>query len=297
MVKGTHHTQKARELIRDKKKGVPNPGQSLRLKGRITPEETKRKMSIAHRGLKHKPMTEQGRLNISLSQMGRVPWNKGTAKIYPHRCKHCEKDFATRKKVQIFCGLSCSGLYNFAHGKIPPIGVCKGRKLSEAHKEKISKAHMGMNNSPWRGGRRNEECRAHLEKCRQIAHSKPMSLETRIKKSLCMMGKNVTNGNSKIFAAIRASLNSKLWREAVFARDDYICQQCGERGGRLHPHHIKPFAVFPDLRFAIDNGKTLCIPCHAKEHRDIGFFKSFLTGTDDGRLERPEEIAELLRKG
>lgn len=61
----------------------------------------------------------------------------------------------------------------------------------------------------------------------------------------------------------RASLEYKLWRLAVFERDNYTCQFCGNRGGYLEADHIKQFAFFLDLRFDITNGRTLCQPCHA----------------------------------
>ena len=69
-------------------------------------------------------------------------------------------------------------------------------------------------------------------------------------------------GITPVNEAIRKSLEYRLWREAVFRRDDYTCQECGERGVELHADHIKPFAFFPELRFAIDNGLTLCVLCH-----------------------------------
>lgn len=62
---------------------------------------------------------------------------------------------------------------------------------------------------------------------------------------------------------IRKSIQYRIWREAVFSRDNWTCQGCGVRGGTdLHADHIKMFAYHPELRFAIDNGRTLCIPCH-----------------------------------
>ena len=72
-------------------------------------------------------------------------------------------------------------------------------------------------------------------------------------------------GITPINFAIRNSLEYKLWRQAVFERDKYTCIWGGkEHGSKLHADHIKPFALFPELRFAIDNGRTLCVECHRK---------------------------------
>ena len=52
------------------------------------------------------------------------------------------------------------------------------------------------------------------------------------------------------------------WRNAVFERDNYTCQKCKVRGCRLQAHHIKPYKEFPDLRYVLNNGETLCLECH-----------------------------------
>lgn len=82
-----------------------------------------------------------------------------------------------------------------------------------------------------------------------------------------MSGKNhhawrggVTPENEKL----RKGRKYASWRKAVFARDNYTCQDCEQRGGVLNADHIKPFALYPELRFEIDNGRTLCAPCHRK---------------------------------
>lgn len=126
----------------------------------------------------------------------------------------------------------------------------KGYVMPEEQKEKIRAAHKGkipknINTiKGWNKGMR-------------------MSLSTRRK----MMGANNgawKGGITPKNIAIRMSMDYKLWREAVFARDGYACTECGTHKSPFNADHIKPFALFPELRFAIDNGRTLCVPCHRK---------------------------------
>ena len=71
-------------------------------------------------------------------------------------------------------------------------------------------------------------------------------------------------GITPINQKIRHSIEYKDWRTAVFIRDNYTCIHCGSRGVTLHADHIKPFAYFSELRLVIENGRTLCVPCHEK---------------------------------
>ena len=60
------------------------------------------------------------------------------------------------------------------------------------------------------------------------------------------------------------TLEYRDWRLKVFTRDNWICQDCGIRGGDLEAHHKKRWVDYPDLRFNVENGQTLCKKCHNK---------------------------------
>lgn len=154
----------------------------------------------------------------------------------------------------------------------------KGFKHTEETKKKISEHHKKYKVGEWLIGK--EITEKHRENLRLGAirsgagksnKGRKASLETRYKMvKSAKRGKNHWNWNgglTKRYEKIRKSLEYKLWREAVFKRDNYTCVLCNRKkevSGKLNADHIKPFAYFKKLRFDINNGRTLCEECHRK---------------------------------
>lgn len=78
---------------------------------------------------------------------------------------------------------------------------------------------------------------------------------------------NWKGGISSENKLLRSKYEYKEWRNKVFERDNYICQNCGyNAGGILEAHHIKPFKSYKESRCDVNNGITLCKYCHRKIH-------------------------------
>ena len=58
------------------------------------------------------------------------------------------------------------------------------------------------------------------------------------------------------------------WAKDIKTRDNWQCRECGDNK-KLHAHHLYPRAVFPEIRYNINNGITLCSKCHKKIHSDV----------------------------
>jgi len=156
----------------------------------------------------------------------RVPWNKG--KVGVQKCSE-----ETRRKMSLT-----------RTGKVFHSNEFK-KKLAERNKtpEHRAKVSAGLMGKKW-------------------------TLEKRAKLS----GPNAhlwRGGITEKNKMVRSSIEYKEWRKAVFERDNYTCVWCGVHTGNGHrvelqADHIKSFALHEELRFSIENGRTLCRNCHIK---------------------------------
>lgn len=145
----------------------------------------------------------------------------------------------------------------------------RGIKLSKEHKQKLSEKHKGIKFSLEHKKKLSDSHKGKKFTDEHIKNIRLSHLKLSGNKSHLWRG-----GITPINIKIRMSLEYKLWRKSVFERDKYTCIWCGQIGGKLNADHIKPFALFPELRFAIDNGRTLCEDCHRKTSTFKGRTKS-----------------------
>ena len=178
--------------------------------------------------------------NQTSFKKGMTPWNKG-------------------KKL----GFVPKGA--FKKGDVPKFTPEHRRKLSEAQKgkkptpetlEKLRISHLGQ--KAWNKGIAMWKNKEHPR------GGKGKTAWNKGKKFPQVSGSKShfwKGGITPINTAIRQSLEYKLWRTAVFTRDKFTCIWCASKE-EIQADHIKSFAHHPELRFAIDNGRTLCKICH-----------------------------------
>jgi hypothetical protein len=186
---------------------------------------------------------------------------------------------------QKFCSVKCGNKYRYKKDYIHKTENLKSKIM------RCNYCHKNIKVMPHRFNRKNVFCnRDHMilflkknsfrmkcKVCGSIFYCQPSQTRLRNRQTCSvncrgkMQGIKASqnrkiNGFTKhqIDRCIRYSSQSENWRNKVFKRDDYTCQICHSKGGYLEAHHIKPFAYFPDLRFDINNGKTLCRKCHDK---------------------------------
>lgn len=94
------------------------------------------------------------------------------------------------------------------------------------------------------------------------------------------------------------------WNVACLARDNDTCQHCLVTKGELekknkkrglHVHHIKPWEDYPQLRFEVSNGITLCWICHRKAEEKIKKRNAMIVAGIEKHLQDPN-LLDWIRK-
>jgi len=213
-------------------------------------------------------------------------WNKGI----PHSEKHKEnlrkawdqaKHIPTQKAIESWkIGVGRLHTPEIAKKISLALKGKPGHKQTQETREKIKKAVIEKINN----GTHNF---FHMTKEQRILGVKnksgilKISDKERKRRSIFFSKENNPNwkgGITPLNMEIRYSKKTKIWRELVFKRDDWTCQECKIRGGKLEAHHIKMFcdiikenkietlimALNCNELWDINNGQTLCRGCHEK---------------------------------
>lgn len=154
-----------------------------------------------------------------------------------------------------------------------------GKKHSEASKQKMKKPKLKEFTEEHKRKISEKIKKAYLEG-RLHGGKKGMIPWNKGKKILQVSGENHWNwqgGKCSINYMLRRTAKWQIWRNLIFLRDNFTCQNpnckyCKNQiGVKLHPHHKKPLALYPELAFRIDNGITYCAEFHLKSglHSEI----------------------------
>lgn len=180
----------------------------------------------------------------------KTPWNKG-------------KD----SRIDLVC-LQCGSIFKRYPSQIREVNFCShqckansvtGVKRSKIVCEKISKSHK-------KRGKTDEEISRFKKHRWTRGNCNPHSEETKQKISLANRKNKVEefNGYIKSQDKLERLRFQREVQQSVLERDNYTCQMCGKRGCALQVDHIQSWAEYVELRFDINNCRTLCMDCHYK---------------------------------
>lgn len=194
-------------------------------------------------------------------------------------CQTCGKTYYSYNKTRKYCSWQCAGLAQPQEklermAKMPRksrkrrtsfLCTCKrcGKEFRWKHKKKIlcPECNKAYHTRPL------QTCTICGKKFRHKVTKKTCSIACEnVLKSYRQQGAKShrwQGGKTSKLRRLRNSTTYQEWRTAVFERDDYTCQLCGQRGGRLTAHHIKMVSEYKELMLVLPNGITLCRPCHA----------------------------------
>ena len=194
-------------------------------------------------------MSEETKLKISLSKKGCKSWNKG---------------LPTEKQPWF------------------------GKKLSKEHKEKLSKVKQGKKkiincltcnlefNIPKSQENKRKFCSYECywkDKTGKESHLKGVKMPNRSGENHFAWIKDRTKLAKR---QERNDMAYKEWRKNVWLRDNFTCKIANPNcKGHIEAHHILSWRDFPELRYEINNGITLCHAHHPRKRSEEAKLSSY----------------------
>lgn len=132
-------------------------------------------------------------------------------------------------------------------------------KIGTTHKGAVWSEEAKMVQSKKRKGIRNNTGRTHFEKG-FTPWNKGIQLSQEIRDKISRATRKYTDEEKTANKVLRG--RTKRLRELVFARDNDICQVCFSASEYMQVDHIKRWSEYPELRFELENLRTVCMPCH-----------------------------------
>jgi hypothetical protein len=225
---------------------------------------------------KRTPVTDETREKLrqaSLRNGNRPPSMKGKKMSQEQKAKIRESNLGKERSLETRKKMSIS-----------MIGARRrlGTKTSDKARKRMSEAQRAI--SQRKGSyivKQCAECMAQMEGKKSVIN----------KKKFCGVGcRNSARTGERSWAwkggitpltkQIRHCFKSRQWRSDIFARDDFTCVLCGERGGEINADHYPVLfseifqnnkitsleeALICEEFWNINNGRTLCVPCHKAE--------------------------------
>ena len=212
--------------------------------------------------------------------------------LYPPKvCRQCDKQFVPKPKHpgQVFCTVSCRQAYRNAPSRNPAKTVeareklahaakgnkrCLGREESAQTRERIAQALTGRKQSLEHIANKVASCRSHAAQYGGMTPATRAHWQRLMARQKGSAHPSWRDGSTSMRSKQSKSPEYLFFRRAVLERDNFTCQYCSARNGNgstvhLQVHHVQSYAGHPELRFSLDNGITLCRPCHNLTKRGV----------------------------
>ncbi len=208
--------------------------------------------------------------------------------------------FFYKKKRHIVCQIQCASCgisVEIRKGKLGIQKYCRAcSPRSEEKRLKISQANKGRKFPQQHIQRLRDNLQLWIDKNGHPRLGRKLTKEHNQRLHAPLIGRPLTEAHKSKLSATnkrlgikppftqksefheqRNSAEYKKWRNNVWIRDGFKCKIANDScSGRIEAHHILGWRDYPELRYVINNGITLCFHHHPRKRSEEKRLSGFL---------------------